>query len=106
MTVRERLKTDLLKAIKARHSGAVTALRTTLAAIDNAEAVEVTPELRATFGQATEVQRKVLTETDIRAIVQREIDDLRAHCAKYEQLGNTAKVDQLQVQLAALIDYL
>ncbi len=106
MPLRERLKADLLQAMKARQSSTVTVLRTTLAAIDSAEAVEIDASMDSARGHSTEVPRKVLTEANIQAIVQREIAVLRANITTYEQLGSKAKVDQLQAELDLLIGYL
>jgi len=105
MPLRERLKADLLQAMKARQSSTVTVLRTTLAAIDNAEAVEIDAATATALGQPTEVPRKLLTEADIQAILQREIATVRANIAVYEQLGNQAKVAQLQTELDVLVGY-
>jgi uncharacterized protein len=68
LPLRARLKADLPKAMKARQSNAVTALRTVLAAIDNAEAVEVDTSLVPLVGISNDVPRKVLTEEDVRAV--------------------------------------
>ncbi len=102
MTLRERLRAALTQAMKARQPSAISILRTTLAAIDNAEAVAVDPAMRAALGQATEVPRKVLTEADIEGIVQQEMASLRANIAEYEQLGQTAQADPLRAELTAL----
>ncbi len=106
MPLRARLKADLPKAMKARQSNTVNALRTVLAAIDNAEAVEVDTSRVPLVGRSNDVQRKVLTEEDIAAILQREIADLRAAIAKYQQIGKVAEADQLQAGLEVLVGYL
>ena len=48
--MRARLRQDLTAAMKARDAVAVTALRSAIAAIDNAEAVEVPGEPTAPVG--------------------------------------------------------
>ncbi len=106
MTLRERLKADLPKAIKSQQNSAVTALRTILAAIDNAEAVELDPSMRPTIGRSTEVPRKFLTEAEIHGILQREIKALCANIAEYERLGRTTQADGLRAELAVLMHYL
>jgi uncharacterized protein len=69
--LRDLLRRDLGTALKARDAEAVAALRTTIAAIDNAEAVDTT-----TIGVgSTEVPRRDLSMDDARAILHNHIDD-------------------------------
>ena len=98
-----RLRDDLKIAMKARDAAAVTALRTALAALANAEAVEAVPVADA---GPVEVARRDLTEADrvdvLRAHVadrQATIDELRAH-------GQADAVESLEQELAALLRYL
>ena len=103
MPLRARLKAELPKAMKARQSNAVAALRTVLAAIDNAEAVAVDTLLVPLVGRSNDVPRKVLTEKDIEAILQREVTELCAAVAQYQQIGKVAEAHQLQAGLEVLI---
>ena len=98
-----RLRDDLTIAMKAHDAAAVTALRTALAALANAEAVEAVPIADA--GPA-EVARRELTEADrmeiLRAHVldrQGTIDELRAH-------HQTDAAEGLEQELASLLRYL
>ncbi len=95
--------------MKAKDRPAVSALRATIAAIDNAEAVAPTTEQR---GQAieevsigagsTEVARLVLTEEDVIRIVQAEADERETAAAEYHQLGRADRADQLTAEAAVL----
>ncbi|MEZ4660200.1 MAG: GatB/YqeY domain-containing protein [Caldilineaceae bacterium] len=89
MQIREKMKADLTRAMKARQPEAVDGLRAVLAAIDNAEAVPVEQAAWAepVMGQRTEVPRKELSAEDTRQIIQREVDERRAASVKYASLG-------------------
>ena len=104
--VRTRLKDGLKTAMKTRQSAIVSILRTVLAAIDNAEAVELPPKFVPIMGQSNDVPRKVLTETQMRDLVANEIRALQSASAEYEQLGKTEEADTLRNQVAALSEYL
>jgi uncharacterized protein YqeY len=109
MILRDRLKADLMKAMKARETNTVTILRTLLGAIDNAEAVEVVEPsmpIAPVIGQSNEVPRKVLTEADILAILQCEADEQAQAVAEYERLGQQAEADRLRAGLEVITQYL
>jgi uncharacterized protein len=114
--LRIRLRRALPPALKARDQAAVAALRSALAAIDNAQAVEAPPApltggviAGAVTGLgAGEAQRRELSEGDIAAIVRAEVADRRAAAADYESGGQvdaaarlTAEADVLAAYLAA-----
>jgi uncharacterized protein YqeY len=81
-------------AMKARDTVAVGALRATLAAIDNAEAVEL-----ATFGDgATEVARHALTDDDIVRIVRAEIVEREAAADEYDRHGQAERASRLRAE--------
>lgn len=106
MIVRQRLKEDLAKAMKARDTAAVTAIRTLLGEIDNAEAIEV-PEMPVPMqGQTKDVPRKELTEADIQHVLQSQAAGYRAAIAEYAALDRTEKVVQLQAELDVVVQYL
>lgn len=88
-TIRERLRSALTTAMRARDRDALAAYRHALAAIDNAEAV-VPPggipsagavEHAATGLGAAEVPRRELSDADVRAVVEGEIAEHR-HAAR------------------------
>lgn len=106
MSLRERAKADLPKAIKARQRHAVVALRSILAAIDNAEAVEPLSGPVPLVGRSDDVPRKELSETQIREIVRMEADERRSAVAAYERLGQQAEAARLRAEIAVIDSYL
>jgi uncharacterized protein YqeY len=109
-----RLRAALPPALKARDRVAVAALRSALAAIDNAQAVEAPPAPRsggvvagavAGLG-AGEAPRRDLEESEIDAIVRAEVADRLAAAAHYEQAGRVDAAARLTAEadvLAALL---
>jgi uncharacterized protein YqeY len=99
--IRQALRSALSDALKARDKTAMAALRSAIAAIDNAESVPVGErragaiELAGTLG-AAEVPRKVLTEDDIRMIVQCEVSDRRAAAQQYQEAGRMDHAERLR----------
>lgn len=75
-SLRDRLQSDVLPAMKARDALSVSVLRTTLAAIANAEAVDATDVPAAVGLGANEVARRHLDETEVRSIVVAVRDEL------------------------------
>jgi uncharacterized protein YqeY len=104
--IRQRLKTDLLIAMKARQNHIVSTLRSTLAEIDNAEAVEIDTSVVPLVGRTNDVPRKVLTEAQIRAIVQREANQIKMALTEYERAGQVEKTAELQAAWELLTGYL
>jgi uncharacterized protein YqeY len=112
--LRERLRAAVPAAMKAGDHRAVAAYRSALAAVENAEAVEVGEQVRAGAIEtspaglgAAEVARRTLSEDEIAAIVRSEIDERRAAAAGYEKAGRSeraaallAEADVLAAQLA------
>jgi uncharacterized protein len=113
-SLRERLRAALPAAMKARDRAAVAALRSTLAAIDNAEAVA--PAGEAAGGQAieqvaigvgaTEVERRELTDSEIDQVVRAEIADREAAADDYDRAGHTDRASQLRAEARALAAHL
>lgn len=109
MQLREQMKADLTRAMKARQNDTVATLRSVLAAIDNAEAVpvsETTLPSAPVMGQNNEVPRKVLSAGDIRQLVQKEIDERRTASVKYAHLGQTTEAARLQTAATLIATYL
>ncbi|HET7351045.1 MAG TPA: hypothetical protein VFJ28_08900 [Marmoricola sp.] len=95
---RDALRSALTEARRAGDRDLAAALRTTLAALDNAEAVPGAPAEtsaasahvaggRAGLG-AAEASRRVLAQDEERAIVRAEVEDLRAAAAEYSAAGH------------------
>jgi uncharacterized protein YqeY len=115
--MRASLRDDLTAALKARDRVAVTALRSALAAIDNAEAVPVDLPLDSVTGNehvagsatglgTAEAERRHLTEADLRSIVENEVQERSVAAQEYEQLGRNDLAERLRAEAEVLSRYL
>lgn len=106
--LRDRLRTALSAAMKTRDRSALAGLRSALAAIDNAEAIDTVDikagaiETSAVGLGAAEVRRRDLTESDIEDIVRAEITDRHKAADEYDTLGRSDHSDVLRAEAAAL----
>jgi uncharacterized protein YqeY len=93
---------------------AVAALRATLSAIDNAEAVErsagvdsnLAIEQLAVGVGAAEAERRDLTEDQVEAIVRGEIAEREAAAHAYDVAGRTEQATRLRAEIAVLTTHL
>lgn len=100
--------------MKARDTVAVPALRSALAAIDNAEAVTpATPvgkglaiEQAPVGVGATEVSRRTLTEEDVERIVGAEVAEREAAAGQYDRTDQPQRAELLRSQARLLSAYL
>ena len=102
------MQADLRQAMKDRDPSRVTVLRATLAALANAEAVDTHGgpiSLTAAAG-TTEVARRELTGEDVRAIIERERDELLAAADERDGLGLADDAEDLRSQADVLQAYL
>jgi uncharacterized protein len=107
-----RLQAALRLALRQRDTAAVSALRSALAAIGNAEAMPAPASGGGGASQyvaggiaglgATEVSRRVLTEAEIAGIVSTEVAERRTEAARYEQAGHADRADRLRREADAL----
>jgi uncharacterized protein YqeY len=113
--LRTRLREALVAAMRRRDAAAVSALRSTLAAIDNAEAVDPSHAPSATSGAiagavgglgAAEVPRVQLSEHEVAALVRAAIDERHDAAAQYERLGQSDRVARLRDEAAALAEHI
>jgi uncharacterized protein len=113
-SLRERLRHALPAAMKARDRVAVAALRTTLAAIDNAEAVDgaaaihkrlAIEQTRVGVG-AAEVERRSLSEAQVEDIMRTEIAEREAAARDYERAGQPQRAVMLQDEVSVLSAHL
>lgn len=109
------MRKDLVAAMKSRSAESVAALRTALAAIDNAEAVDPVhttgdddaPIASATAGIGSgDVARRVLTGADVQALLTGLIDEYGSEADRYDALNRSDAADQLRRQASALSRYL
>ena len=113
--LRTTLRNDLVAALTSRQSDAVAALRTAIAALDNAEAVPAHSDAGSPASQqiagsqtgvgSTEAPRRVLSERDMRAILQAEIDDRLTEADRYERHGQADAADRLGREARVLVQY-
>ncbi|TDD71287.1 hypothetical protein E1262_06660 [Jiangella aurantiaca] len=114
--LRTRLRTDLAAAMKARRPEVVTALRTALAAVDNAEAVDLPQDLAAANSEhvaganaglgAAEAERRELSVGDVRAILRSQVAERRTEADRYDAHGRHDAADRLRREADALGLYL
>ena len=115
-TLRATLRRDLTAAMKAREPDAVAALRTVIAAIDNAEAVAAPATApaaasppaagaRAGLG-AAEAARKQLTGDELQAILRGQIAEYIREADRYDGHGQDAAAERLRNQATLLSRYL
>jgi uncharacterized protein YqeY len=114
--LRATLRRDLTAAMKARDSDAVAALRTAIAAIDNAEAVaapQAAPAAasahfagaRAGLG-AAEAPRRQLAGDELQAILRDQIAEYAREAGRYAGHGQDAAAERLRNQASLLSAYL
>lgn len=108
VSVRDELRDDLRRAMRERDRPAVRAIRSTLGAIANAEAVPAPERLDdplGSVGLSVDVPRRELSADDVRAIVLAEVRERRTAIADYERHGRTERADELRAELRALDRY-
>jgi uncharacterized protein YqeY len=113
-SLRDRLRAALPAAMKARDKTAVAALRSALAALDNAEAVQT--DDRTVKGQAieqvaigagaTEVERRVLTEPEMTALIRHEVTERENAAADYQKAGHGDRATRLRAEAEVLAAHL
>ena len=117
--VRERLRKRLRAAMSARDRVAVTALRSAISALDNAEAIELTEVTEATGADrspvsgehvaggvvglgAAEAARRVLSVAQQHEVMSNEIADRRSAADEYERRGAAESALRLREEAAVL----
>ena len=100
-----RIRDDLAEAMRDRDMARVKVLRTTVSAIQNAEAVEGVASVEGVVGYS-DVQRRSLSDDDVIEIIVREIEEFEGSVAEYRQIGQTERAEGLQRELEVLRSYL
>ena len=101
--LRDQLEAALKSALRARDHVATSALRSALAAIDNAGAVPGPGQYRPTLGVgAGEAGRKVLSIEETRGIVRDEVADRTSAADQYDRLERPAEAARLRAEAAVL----
>jgi uncharacterized protein len=104
-SLRERLQADLPDAMRARDRDLTSVLRTTLAAIANAEAVDHIGSNPAAGVGTNDVDRRELSDEEILTIVVAERDRLRELGAEMTAIGQHDEASSLLEQAAVLHRY-
>ena len=114
--LRDILRRGLTRAMKAREPDAVSALRTAIAAIDNAEAVPAPDESPATTSGhiagahagigAAEAARRNLSPSEQQAILRDQVSAYNAEADRYTALGQQDAAARLRAQAGLLSAYL
>ncbi|MFP5023313.1 GatB/YqeY domain-containing protein [Pseudonocardia phyllosphaerae] len=107
------MRADLTTALKARDRVTAAALRSALAAFDNASAVEAAPAAgsgehvagAATGVGAAEAERRSLSRDDLDAVLDEEIRERSAAAEVYAQAGRAADAERLRAEAAVLARY-
>lgn len=94
--VRTALRRDLLAAMKIRDTAHVAALRTAIAAIDNAESVD------AEGVTATEVARRELSADEVHAVLAAHVHGYTVEADGYDAVGQAGPAERLRRQAALL----
>ncbi|WKG05477.1 glutamyl-tRNA amidotransferase [Mycolicibacterium sp. HK-90] len=112
---RAKLRESLLAARKSRDATSVTAIRSALSAIDNAETPQPDQTDTRTGGAiagavtgvgSTEMARRVLTDREVRDLIRAEIDERLAAADQYTANGHSDRASDLQSQAAVLTQLL
>jgi len=109
LSIPERMRADLARAMKARDRVAVSVLRATLAAFANAEAPPAPEAVTwppSAVGRLVEHRRIDLSHADHEQIVRAEIADRRAAIADYAAGGRYDEAATLERGVALLAAYL
>lgn len=111
--LRPRLRDALVAAMKAADKAAVSALRSALAAIDNAEATgaAVAPgglaiEQSPVGVGVADVPRRVLTDAEVRRIVENEVAEREAAARDYDRANRPQRADLLRAEAGVLCAHL
>lgn len=100
--LRRRLADELRAAMKRRDRVRASALRSAVAALGDAEAVDATGSEPGKGAYATEVARRSLTSEEEAAVVAATRDDLARLAAEMDEHGQASAAADLRAQVAAL----
>jgi uncharacterized protein YqeY len=109
--LRAEMRRALTAAMKARDASAVRALRSVLAAIDNAEAADLSAAPRQESGViaggvaglgAGEVARRTVTEQDVRDVLSTAIAERETAVLQYDALQRPDEAHRLRDEVAVL----
>jgi uncharacterized protein len=100
VAMKTRLRQDLRTATKGRRADEISILRSLVAALDNAEAPA------ATSPAAAEVERLLLTDSQVRDVLRAEIGQRDQAANEFERLGHPDRAESLRVEVGIARRYL
>lgn len=113
--LRSALRTDLVTAMKARRPEVVSALRTALAAVDNAEAVAVPDASVESASEhvagarvgvgAAETERRTLSVDEVRSLLRAQVQERITEAERYDSHGRSEAAERLRREADALRKY-
>jgi hypothetical protein len=113
--LRARLRADLREAMKAQRRDEMAALRTLIAAIDNAESVEdpsppPQPSSEHVAGAvpghgAADAARRSLSERDLQRVIEAELWERDAQAEKFTLLGRADDASRLRIEADVIARY-
>jgi len=109
---RQTLRARLMTARKDRDATQVSALRSALSAIDNAETPDVdVPAAGAIAASvaglgAAEVPRRALTDAEIRTLLRTEVDERLGAAEQMDAGGHSERATAVRAEAAVLVDLL
>ena len=106
MSVRDRLRADLVSAMRAGDKTEMSMIRTLIGAIENAEAVEGEGSSDPKLGLNHDRPRKTLTDDDIVRILSSERSEAAAAAAGYKRMGLADEAEDLDQRVRIVDRYL
>jgi len=109
---RQTLRAHLMAARKGRDATRVSALRSALSAIDNAETPDVDVPAAGAIADsvaglgAAEVPRRTLTDTEIRGLLRAEVEERLGAADQMDTGGHSERASAVRAEAAVLADLL
>jgi uncharacterized protein YqeY len=103
--VRARMQIDLRDAMRDQDRSRVSVLRTALAALANAEAVEAQDVAVVDGLYAAEAERRELSDVDVRTVLDGVRDELLVAAGEIGRLGRSGDAERLRAQAAIVEGY-
>jgi uncharacterized protein YqeY len=115
--MRSRMRQDMTAALKDRDEVTVAALRSAIAAIDNAEALDTSANTARDTGSqhiagatagvgSSDVERRILSDAEVQGIIRRQVEERREAADQYVKLGREDQAMRLRREAGVLSDYL
>ena len=105
-SLRQRINADLLLAMKAKDTVAISALRSVLSALDNATAVPASTVPAPVFGHNGDVPGRDLSDSDCQSIISAAVSDRSAAAEEYERLGRDDVAARMRAEQAVMERYI